>query len=79
MITLNLIVIIFIQLHQISLVGSQEKLEVWIYLLHKYKSHMKDLPFLESYESEGDHGLAYVKRYLRPTPGPEYWSDVKQN
>lgn len=51
----------------------------WVYLLHTFKPAMLQLPALRSYASEGDHGLTYVTRYLRKDPGPEYWTDVKQD
>ena len=56
---------------------SKNEVECWVYLLHKYKPHMVELPYLESYSAKGDHGLEYVARYLRKKPGPEYWNDVK--
>lgn len=36
--------------------------ECWCYFLKKYKPRMLDLPYLESYDSKGDHGLKYVER-----------------
>ena len=67
-----------LQLHKINLLETKQTCEVWIYILHKFKPHMLELPFLTSYESKGDHGLPYVARYLRKNPGPEYWTDVKE-
>ncbi|KAK7013342.1 hypothetical protein SK128_018400 [Halocaridina rubra] len=37
-----------------------EEVECWIYLLHRYKPHMLELPFLTSYTAKGDHGLEYI-------------------
>ncbi|XP_068234655.1 putative gamma-glutamylcyclotransferase CG2811 isoform X2 [Palaemon carinicauda] len=39
---------------------SGEEVDIWIYLLHHYKPHMIELPFLKSYQHNGDHGLKYV-------------------
>ena len=37
----------------------------WIYLLKKFKAEMLELPFYDSYLSEGSHGKRYVPRYER--------------
>lgn len=56
---------------------SEQEIDCWIYLLHQYKPHMLELPFLKSYLSKGDHGKDYIARYLREEMGSEYWTDVK--
>jgi len=46
--------------------GTNQK--AWIYLLKKFKSEMLELPFYDSYTSEGNHGKRYVPRYEREEP-----------
>ncbi|XP_046553146.1 gamma-glutamylaminecyclotransferase-like isoform X2 [Haliotis rubra] len=35
--------------------------DCWCYFLKKYKPKMLDLPYLDRYDSQGDHGLKYVE------------------
>ena len=35
--------------------------DVWAYILPKYHENMLKLPFIECYDSYGDHGLPYVE------------------
>ena len=48
-------------------VDDSTTMKAWIYLLKKFKSDMLELPFYESYSSEGSHGKRYVPRYKRDT------------
>ncbi|XP_018021565.1 putative gamma-glutamylcyclotransferase CG2811 [Hyalella azteca] len=57
--------------------ASEATVDAWVYLLPSFKPAMLDLPRLKSYSASGPHGLAYMPRYARPKPGPEYWVDVK--
>jgi hypothetical protein len=41
-----------------------EVLSCWVYLLVKAKEEMLELPMLADYRSAGDHGLAYVPRWV---------------
>ncbi|XP_046357423.2 gamma-glutamylaminecyclotransferase-like isoform X1 [Haliotis rufescens] len=56
---------------------STEK-ECWCYFLKKYKPRMLDLPYLESYDSKGDHGLKYVERCDRVDVTHRAKNDVYQ-
>lgn len=38
---------------------------VWIYMIKTFKKTLLDRPFLDSYSSQGPHGLVYVSRYSR--------------
>ncbi|XP_050685982.1 putative gamma-glutamylcyclotransferase CG2811 isoform X2 [Eriocheir sinensis] len=62
---------------KIKLEDSGEERECWVYLLHCYKPHLMDLPFLEDYCAVDDPEKVYIARCLRKEPGPEYWVDVK--
>ncbi|XP_047484468.1 putative gamma-glutamylcyclotransferase CG2811 isoform X1 [Penaeus chinensis] len=51
--------------NKMTLEATGEVVECWIYLLHKYRPDLLDLPMLKSYSSKGSHGKEYVARYLR--------------
>ncbi|XP_077982188.1 gamma-glutamylaminecyclotransferase C-like [Glandiceps talaboti] len=40
---------------------------IWVYVLKTFKEELAKLPYLDSYDSKGDHGLEYVSRYDRTT------------
>lgn len=65
------------QERNVKLEDSGEERECWVYLLHRYKPHLMDLPFLEDYCAVDDSEKQYCVRYMRDKPGPEYWTDVK--
>lgn len=44
---------------------SKVESSVWIYMIKTFKKTLLDCPFLDSYSSQGPHGLVYVSRYLR--------------
>lgn len=56
---------------------TEEERECWVYLLHRYKPHLMDLPFLEDYCAVDDPEKRYIARYLRDKTGQVYWTDVK--
>lgn len=57
---------------------SGKELECWVYLLHKYKPFMMELPFLDDYSAvDDDPDKQYKPRYLREEG--VYWSDVKMD
>lgn len=64
-------------MRKIKLEDTQEERECWVYLLHRYKPHLMELPFLDDYCAVDDPEKQYMPRYLREKPGPEYWTDVK--
>ncbi|XP_042892878.1 putative gamma-glutamylcyclotransferase CG2811 [Penaeus japonicus] len=45
---------------KLKLEATGEVIECWIYLLHKYKPHLLDLPMLNAYFSRGSHGKTYI-------------------
>ncbi|KAK8396207.1 hypothetical protein O3P69_005339 [Scylla paramamosain] len=67
------------KMRKVKLEESGKEVECWLYLLHKYKPFMMELPFLDDYNAAPDDpDKQYMPRYLREKGNEnEYWSDVK--
>ncbi|XP_045108699.1 putative gamma-glutamylcyclotransferase CG2811 isoform X1 [Portunus trituberculatus] len=67
------------KMKKVKLQESGKELECWVYLLHKYKPFMMELPFLNDYIAAADDPeKQYIARYLRKE-GDDYWLDVKMD
>ena len=53
--------------------------DCWCYMLHDFQPNMLKLPFMETYDAFGPHGLEYVPQYLRqPNQGRgHFWHEIK--
>jgi len=58
--------------------GDNSSITAYVYLLPNFKPAMLSLPMLTSYDTNGDHGLAYVPRYSREKDNISLWSEVTQ-
>lgn len=66
------------KIRKVKMQESGKELECWVYLLHKYKPFMMELPFLDDYSAaDDDPDKQYKPRYLREEG--VYWSDVKMD
>lgn len=58
---------------------SGKEVDCWVYLLHRYKPYMMELPFLDDYKLavDNDPDNTYKLSKLIEIVGNEYWTDVK--
>jgi len=53
--------------------------DCWVYFLSDYPKSFLDLNYFHNYDSNGDHGLAYVLRYQRDPDDKLWWKNLDNN